>query len=71
MPQKYEGETRFVYADAEYCKFMYVGTQEAYQRYQRLALKQQLAQDRLAAAQARESAACSHGAHRQLRNDSP
>ena len=34
VPQQYEGETRFVYADPEYCKCMYVGTQAAYQRYQ-------------------------------------
>ena len=61
VPQQYEGETRFVYADPEYCKCMYVGTQAAHQRYQRLALKQQLAQDRLAAAEAREDAAMNWG----------
>jgi hypothetical protein len=37
-PQDHEGRTVFVYADAEFCKCLYVGTAEADRRYQRLAL---------------------------------
>jgi hypothetical protein len=45
----FEGERRWVYADAEYCKCMYVGTEMAYDRYQRIAIRQQLAEERLEA----------------------
>jgi len=60
-PQPLDGGTRFVYADAEFCKCVYVGTEKAYQRYQRLAIRQQIAQARLSAAQAQESAAMNWG----------
>jgi len=43
-------ENRFVYADATYCKCMYVGTEEAFDRYQKLSTQQQIAQDQEAAA---------------------
>lgn len=38
------GQQRFVYADAEYCKCLYVGTMRAYQRYQKLSQEMQVAQ---------------------------
>jgi hypothetical protein len=38
----------YVYVDAEHCKCVYAGSEEAYRRYQNLALDQQLAvEDRL------------------------
>ena len=35
-------ELRFVYADANYCKCLFVGTEDAYDRYQKLALEKQI-----------------------------
>ncbi len=61
VPQNMDGEPRFVYADAEFCKCVYVGTEKAYQRYQRLALAQKLSQNRLAAAEAEQSASMNWG----------
>jgi hypothetical protein len=61
VPQPYDGQTRFVYADAEYCKCLYAGTPKAYERYQRLAVQQSLAQDQLAAAEANEAASMDWG----------
>jgi hypothetical protein len=40
-----DGQNRFVYADATYCKCIYVGTDKAYDRYQNLVVKQQIAQN--------------------------
>ena len=44
-----DGENRFVYADAKYCKCVYVGTEAAYDRYQKLAVKQRIAENEEAA----------------------
>jgi hypothetical protein len=44
-----DGKNRFVYADAKYCKCLYVGTEQAYDRYQKLAVKQQIAENEEAA----------------------
>ena len=44
-----DGKNRFVYADAKYCKCVYVGTEAAYDRYQKLSVKQQIAQNQEAA----------------------
>lgn len=43
VPHEKNGETMFVYADATACKCVYVGTQQAHQRFQQLALQQKLA----------------------------
>jgi len=43
----HEGENRFVYADATYCKCVYVGTEAAYDRYQKIAIDQQVANEQL------------------------
>jgi hypothetical protein len=42
---------RFVYADAEYCQCVYAGDQQAYERYQRMVIKQRLAAEQDMAAQ--------------------
>ena len=60
-PQPYDGETRFVYADAEFCKCLYAGTPKAYERFQRLAVQQKIAQAQLYAAQDAEMASMSWG----------
>ena len=43
----FDGDSRFVYADAKYCKCMYVGTEQAYDRYQKIAIDKQIAQEQL------------------------
>ena len=42
-------ELRFVYADSNYCKCLYVGTEDAYDRYQALAIEKKIADERLEA----------------------
>jgi len=43
------GENLFVYADGKYCKCLYVGTEKAYDRYQKLALSNRIAENEEAA----------------------
>jgi len=38
-----EGQLRFLYADAQVCRCVYVGTEANYQQYRKLALEQQIA----------------------------
>ena len=57
-----EGRTYFVYADEEYCKCIYVGTPDAYQRYEKMAHEQKIARAQLSAARAQQSASLSWGA---------
>jgi hypothetical protein len=52
---------RFVYADAEYCQCAYAGDQQAYERYQRLVVKQRLAAEQDMAAQMSDDAAMPWG----------
>ena len=40
-----DGKNRFVYADAEFCQCIYVGGAKAYERYQNLEVKQQIAEN--------------------------
>jgi hypothetical protein len=49
--------TRFVYADAEYCQCVYAGDQQAYERYQRMVIKQRLTTEQDMAAQMGDDAA--------------
>ena len=51
VPQQRDGELTYVYADAKECKCIYAGSEQAYQRYQKLAVQQQMADERLEAAQ--------------------
>ena len=41
----YQGEIRWVYADPQFCKCAYVGTEAAYDRYQRLVVGQRIAEE--------------------------
>lgn len=61
IPHEENGSLRFVYADADYCKCIYVGTESAYQRYQKYAMRQDRADAQLEAAQMNEDAAMSWG----------
>ena len=61
-PHMIDGGLRFVYADAEYCKCVYVGTEAANQRYQKLALEKKISDQQLQAASANEAASMNWGA---------
>jgi len=61
VPEMHDGSLRYIYADAKYCKCVYVGTEKAYQRYERYALKQRVSDQRLAAAQMNEDASMNWG----------
>lgn len=47
VPIEHKGETRFVYADATNCQCIYVGTEAAYDRLQKLKIKTDLAQEQI------------------------
>ena len=51
VPPGEGGNPKFVWADLEYCNCMYAGTEQAYDRYQKLAAKQRIANEQLAAAE--------------------
>jgi hypothetical protein len=57
VPQQENGRTYYLYADDDLCKCLYVGTERAYDRYERLALVHQLSIRRLEAADDRRAAA--------------
>lgn len=61
VPHERDGKIYYVYADANECQCIYVGTEDAYQRYQKLALKKQIAEDQLNAAEMNENAAMDWG----------
>ena len=42
-----DGQTRYVYADAESCRCVYVGSQKNYDEFQKLSVNQEIAQDNL------------------------
>src|SRR6059036_3369268 len=52
-----DGNVVYRYADPYTCDCLYVGDQQAYAEYKRLALEKQIADERLEAAEAEESAA--------------
>lgn len=57
VPTTLDGETVFVYADAESCKCVYVGSQANYQEYERLAIQQHVVDEQRATAEDAEMAA--------------
>jgi uncharacterized protein YdbL (DUF1318 family) len=61
VPHTRDGKLYYVYADPEFCKCMFVGTEPAYQKYQQLAIQQKLSQERLNAAAMNENAAMNWG----------
>ena len=56
-----DGNVVYRYADPYSCNCLYVGDQQAYAEYKRLALQKQIADERLQAAEAEESAAIDWG----------
>jgi hypothetical protein len=47
-----DGQPRYVYADPETCKCLYVGDEQRYQKYQELSLQKKIADEQMSAAQA-------------------
>ncbi len=45
-----DGNPQFLFADAQFCRCLYVGDEAAYQNYQRLSVQQQIADDNREAA---------------------
>jgi hypothetical protein len=56
-----EGQTIYFYADPDFCKCLYAGSQEQYSRYRQLAIQQQIAQEQIDAAEMNEDAAMDWG----------
>ncbi len=61
VPHERDGHIYYVYADATSCKCLYVGTEKAYQRFQNLAIGQQIADEQRMAAEMNEDAAMNWG----------
>lgn len=57
VPHQKDGKLYYAYADATSCKCLYVGTEEAYQRYQKILLKKQIADEQMQAAEMNQDAA--------------
>jgi len=56
-----DGQVVYLYADPDFCTCLYVGLAPAYQRYQQLAISEQLAQERIEAAEMNENTAMDWG----------
>lgn len=56
-----DGEPVYLYADPDFCKCLYAGRQAQYDRYQRLAFEQKIAQEHVEAAEMNEDAAMDWG----------
>lgn len=41
-----DGQPQFLFADATYCRCLYIGNEAAYQAYQKLSVEQQIAEER-------------------------
>ena len=61
FPTQRDGKLYYMYADATSCKCLYVGTEKAYQRYQKLAIEQQIAQNQANAAEMYQMSAMNWG----------
>ena len=44
VPHEKDGTVYYAYADAEFCKCLYLGSERAYQQYEKLAIQQSIAQ---------------------------
>ena len=56
-PRQHNGQIQYAYADPYSCTCLYVGDEQAYQKYQRLALEQNIAHEQQEAAMLNEDAA--------------
>lgn len=61
VPHMKDGRLLYVYADPKGCQCLFVGDEQAYQRYQQLALQKQLTQEQMMTAEMNEDAAMDWG----------
>jgi len=61
VSRTHEGHVVYFYADPDFCKCLYTGTQPEYSRYRQLAIQQQVAQEQVEAAEMNENAAMDWG----------
>jgi hypothetical protein len=61
FPTQRDGEVYYMYADATNCNCLYVGTENAYQRYQKLAIQQQIVQNQRNAAEMNQMSSMNWG----------
>ncbi len=61
VPHQHQGKLYYVYADATSCQCIYVGNEQAYQRYQNLALQKQIADEQRMAAEMNADASMNWG----------
>jgi len=57
VPHQKDGKVFYAYADATSCKCLYVGTEQAYQRYQKILIQKRIADEQYQAAQMNQDAA--------------
>jgi len=62
VPVPSENGVRYVWADAKWCQCIYVGTEQAYDRFQRLVVKEDIAQENEMAADEEAEAQLDWGA---------
>ena len=61
VPHHSDGHIYYVYAGATSCQCLYIGTEKAYQRYQKLALQYEIAEEQRVAAEINENAVINWG----------
>lgn len=61
VPHEKDGSVYYVYADAQNCRCLYWGNEQAYQRYQQFALEKELADEQRQAAAMNQSASMNWG----------
>ena len=62
VPHNKDGAIYYAYADAEFCKCLYLGSESAYQQYEKIAIQQNIAEMNRNAAEMNEDAAMNWGA---------
>ncbi|MEY4684256.1 MAG: hypothetical protein RLZ25_715 [Pseudomonadota bacterium] len=61
VPHEKDGNIYYVYADAQNCRCLYWGNEQAYQRYQQFALEKEIADEQRQAAAMQQSASMNWG----------
>ena len=61
VPHQKGDDLYYIYADAEYCHCIYVGTEQNYQQYQSIAIQQRLSRENMMAAQMNQNASMNWG----------
>lgn len=61
VPHEKDGSIYYVYADAQNCRCLYWGNEQAYQRYQQFALEKEIADEQRQAAAMNQSASMNWG----------